>query len=219
MDASEKILRLCREKNIGTALMKTTPINTFNKIKSRVDQLKEEGKEINPLYKDGLDNYTAMVERAQAFLKNNNLEDPLEIKKAAILFVLDNPDVNTVCATIRNFDELDQWLSLSGRRLSESQRALLDAYENECGRLYCRHACGLCEPSCPSRVPVNTIMRYHHYFTAQGREREAMEKYSRIPGPGASICSQCAGHCMNACPYGVPIQGMLMLAHNQLALP
>lgn len=31
MDASEKILRLCREKNIGTALMKTTPINKIGR--------------------------------------------------------------------------------------------------------------------------------------------------------------------------------------------
>jgi predicted aldo/keto reductase-like oxidoreductase len=218
MDASEKILRLCREKKIGAALMKTTPINTFNKIKSSVERLKEQGKEINPLYTDGLDNYTKMVERAQAFLKENNLEDPVDIKKAAILFVLDNRDVNTVCATARNFDELEMWLSQSGRNLSASQRALLNAYEKNCGRLYCRHACGLCEPNCPSQVPVNTIMRFHHYFTAQGREREAMEKYSRLPGPDASGCAQCQGHCLKACPYGVPVQGMLMLAHNQLTL-
>ena len=218
MDASEKILRLCREKNIGAALMKTTPINTFNKIKASVDRLKKEGKDINPLYSDGLDNYTKMVERAQAFLKNNNLEDPAEIKKAAILFVLKNPDVNTVCATARNFEELELWLSQSGRNLSSSQRALLNAYEKHCGQLYCRHACGLCEPNCPHQVPVNTIMRYHHYFTAQGREREAMEKYNRIPGQDASICTKCGGHCVSACPYGVPIQGMLMLAHSQLTL-
>ena len=216
MDASEKILRLCRDKNIGAALMKTTPINTFNKIKSRVDQLKEEGKDIHPLYKDGLDNYTEMLERAQDFLKKNKLEDPAEIKKAAVLFVLNNPDVHTVCATARNFEELDLWLSLSGRKLQASQRALLDAYERNCGRLYCRHACGLCEPSCPHQVPVNTIMRYFHYFTAQGREREAMERYSRLTG-AAESCRLCEGHCIRACPNGLPIQAMMMLAHDRLA--
>ncbi|MDH5385777.1 MAG: hypothetical protein OEY18_13830, partial [Candidatus Aminicenantes bacterium] len=71
---------------------------------------------------------------------------------------------------------------------------------------------------CPQGVPVNTIMRYNHYFVAQGREKEAMEKYNKIPGTKADMCSTCSGYCEGACPHNVPIQGMLLLAHEQLSL-
>ena len=61
-------------------------------------------------------------------------------------------------------------------------------------------------------------MRYNHYFLAQGREKEAMLKYSEIPGVRADACVHCPGHCKRACPYGVPVQQMLLLAHHQLTL-
>ena len=61
-------------------------------------------------------------------------------------------------------------------------------------------------------------MRYQHYFTAQGREKEAMEKYAAIPGPNASLCGECPGHCEKTCPFGVSIQGMLLTAHAGLTL-
>jgi predicted aldo/keto reductase-like oxidoreductase len=61
-------------------------------------------------------------------------------------------------------------------------------------------------------------MRYNHYFMAQGREREAMLKYAAIPGTKAEACGECPGYCEAACPYNVPIQGMLILAHDQLSL-
>jgi predicted aldo/keto reductase-like oxidoreductase len=113
---------------------------------------------------------------------------------------------------------MEQVLSLSGSKLSAWDKEKLAAYKEGCGELYCRHACGVCEPHCPHGVPVNTIMRYNHYFMAQGREKEAMVKYARIPGARADVCSQCSGYCEAACPYNVPIQGMLLLAHNQLSL-
>jgi predicted aldo/keto reductase-like oxidoreductase len=65
---------------------------------------------------------------------------------------------------------------------------------------------------------VNTIMRYNHYFEAQGKEKYAMSRYLAIPGAKADICRDCAGYCEKACPYGVPIQGMLAMAHHQLSL-
>jgi predicted aldo/keto reductase-like oxidoreductase len=61
-------------------------------------------------------------------------------------------------------------------------------------------------------------MRYNQYYSGQGREREAMESYAAIPGLRADICSGCPGHCEAACPYHVPIQGMLIVAHSQLAM-
>jgi ferredoxin len=68
-------------------------------------------------------------------------------------------------------------------------------------------------------VPVNTILRYQHYFAAQRREKEAMGYYAGIPGVRADACRDCGAPCEAACPYGVPVQGMLLVAHDTLSMP
>jgi hypothetical protein len=218
MDRGDRVLDVCKEKNIGTALMKTTPVTNYYRLKSGVERLEKEGKDIHPLYQEGMKRFKDRADRAEQFIQKYGLKDPQEIRAAAIKFALSNPHVNTVCCTLRTYDELDRVVSLSGQKLENRDKALLSAYKKGCGDLYCRHACGLCEPQCPSGVPVNTIMRYHQYFIAQGREREAMLKYAHIPGAKADVCSQCTGYCEDACPYHVPIQGLLILAHNFLTM-
>jgi predicted aldo/keto reductase-like oxidoreductase len=218
MDASERVLEVCKEKKIGTALMKTKPVATYYNIKARIEQMEEEGKEVHPLMQEGLNRYKTMAERAEGFITKHRLENPEEIKEASIRFVLENPNVNTVCCSMKTFDELDRFVRLSGTRLSDWDRAKLAQFKEGCGQLYCRHACGLCEPQCPHQVPVNAIMRYNHYFEAQGKEKYAMSRYQAIPGAKADVCGDCSGHCEKACPYGVPIQGMLAMAHYQLSL-
>lgn len=219
MDQGERVLDVCREKKIGTALMKATPIAIYYNLKSRVEQLEKEGKEVHPLYAEGLKRYKDKVDKAEDFIKAHNLQNQEEIMEAAVRFCLENPNVNTVTCLAKTYDEMEGFIRLSGTRLSDWEREKLDAYREGCGELYCRHACGVCEPACPHGVPVNTILRYHHYFAAQGREREAMGLYAGIPGNRAEVCSGCAGYCESACPYRVPVQGMLLLAHSQLCLP
>jgi predicted aldo/keto reductase-like oxidoreductase len=219
MDQAEEVLKAARNKNIGTALMKTTPIALYHSIKSSVERMEKEGKEIDPLYFEGVKRYEDKLERAQGFLKKYNLQNPKEIRAAAVKFVLSNPDVSTVPCLARTFEDLEGFLQLSGTKLTKPDQAKLDTYRKACGELYCRHACGECEPKCPHGVPVNTIMRYHHYFIAQGREKEAMLKYAKIPRVKADLCSSCSGHCETACPHNVAIQGKLLLAHNQLTMP
>jgi predicted aldo/keto reductase-like oxidoreductase len=218
MDQSEKVLEVCKEKKIGTTLMKTTPVFNYYKVKSSVEKTEKEGKEVHPLYKEGLIRFKRNLDKAEQFIKKHNLQNPDEIRAAAIKFALSNPNVNAVCCSIRTYDELNRILSLSGTKLDDADKAILATYKKGCGELYCRHACGVCEPNCPKGVPVNTIMRYNHYFVAQGREKEAMEKYNKIPGTKADVCSTCSGYCERACPHNIPIQGMLLLAHEQLSL-
>jgi predicted aldo/keto reductase-like oxidoreductase len=67
-------------------------------------------------------------------------------------------------------------------------------------------------------VPVNAIMRFRHYFSAQGREKHALAEYAGLGSGRADHCADCAGPCQKACPYGVPIQAMLALAHTTLTL-
>jgi predicted aldo/keto reductase-like oxidoreductase len=218
MDGGQRVLDACREKKIGTALMKTKPVITFNSIKARIETLEKQGKEVDPLYREGLARYQKLADRMEAFIQKHGLASPDDIREACVRFVLDNPDVNTVCCSARTFDEAERFLRLSGTKFSDWDRAKLESYRESCGRLTCRHACGLCEPSCPQGVPVNTIMRYNHYFEAQGREKEAMSLYAAVPGARADRCASCPGYCESACPHGVPIQGMLLVAHHNLTL-
>jgi predicted aldo/keto reductase-like oxidoreductase len=140
------------------------------------------------------------------------------IRDAAIKFVLNNPDVNAACPTIQNYSDLEAYVSLSGSKFDLKARNTLAAYKTTYGEFYCRHACGMCEPQCPFKVPVNTIMRYNHYFMGQGKEKAAMLEYAALPANKADVCSNCEGRCEQACPYGVPVQGLLMLAHRTLTL-
>ena len=218
MDRGERVIQAAKEKKVGITLMKTKPVGTYFLLKSRIEQLEKDGQEVDPLYREGLARYKDKVDRAEEFVKKYNLQNPEEIKEAALRFALSNPDIHTVCCSAKTYAEAEQFLRQSGSKLSEKDAATLARYREACGALYCRHARGLCEPECPRGVPVNTIMRYHHYFAAQGREKEAMLKYARIPGARAELCGSCPGLCEKACPYGVPIQGMLLLAHDQLML-
>lgn len=218
MDMGERVLEVCRQKNIGTALMKTNPVGIYYGLKERVEALQKEGKEVHKLYLEGLERYKQKATKAERFIKKYNLKNPDEIRDAAIRFVLDNSNVNTVCCSPKNFNQMERFINLSGTSLTQMEKNKLAAYRQGCGQLYCRHACGLCQPSCPHQVPVNTIMRYNHYFEAQGREKYALAKYASLPGPKADLCSNCQGFCETACPYGVPIQGMLIIAHQRLVV-
>jgi len=218
MDRSEKVLGACRERKIGVALMKATPTAIYYSMKERIDEMRSRGKEVGGFYIEGLKRYEDKINRAQAFIKEHDLKNPEEMKAAAVQFVLGNPDVNTVCCLPKTYEELSSFLRLSGTRLSKQGGQMIQAYADGCGELYCRHACGVCEPACPYGVPVNTIMRYFHYYAGQGREREAMMRYGAIPGVRADACADCPGHCEKACPYRVPVQGMLLAAHASLCL-
>ena len=214
----EKILDACREKNMGTTLMKTDPVKSYREFENMFARAKERGREITGPYLEMMEAYRTMIDGAEPFKTRYSLKTDEEIRDAAVKFCLNNPHVHAVCPSLNTFADLDTYLSLSGQRLTEPETGLLAAYEQEYGRFYCRHACGLCEADCPSGVPINTIMRYDHYFRAQRREKQAMSKYAALDRSNASHCFDCSGDCQRACPYSVPVQGLLCLAHQTLTL-
>jgi len=187
-------------------------------MQERIETMKKEGKKVPDFYNNYIVRLKTQVDKAEAFVKKYNLQNPKEISAAAYRFVLSNPNVSTVNIAFRNFDSIDEILQLSGSRLTQKDKKTLAVYEKGCSQLYCRHACGICEDNCQRGVPVNTIMRYSHYFDAQGREKEAMTKYAALTSKRADQCEDCSGGCEAKCPYGVPIQGLLVQAHNLLTL-
>jgi predicted aldo/keto reductase-like oxidoreductase len=151
-------------------------------------------------------------------VKQFKLDNPGDISEAAVRFVLNNPHINVLNLAFKTFDDVEKYLKLSGSRLSMLDKKKLAGYQESMGQLYCRHACGICESQCPHNVPVNTIMRYNHYFEVNGSEKYAMEKYLNLESAKADRCATCTGHCESACPYNVPAQSLLAMAHSQLTL-
>lgn len=219
-EMAENVLKVAKEKNIGVTLMKTNPVGNYLSRKAQLETMIKQEKD--PERKKRIQAYLKRGEETAAkgdwFVKKYNLNDPAEIRIASTRFGLSNPAVTNVLARTRSFEDVEQFLKASGTTLSDMEAKKLAAFAEGPGKLYCRHACGLCESSCPHAVPVNTIMRYNHYFEAQGLEKYAMEKYAALPAAKADLCETCNGACQDKCPYGVPIHGLLTLAHENLSL-
>jgi predicted aldo/keto reductase-like oxidoreductase len=218
-EMGQRILKACREKKIGTTLMKTDPFGgAYVFWMGVVEEYEKEGKKVPEYLLEVRRKFKEKHANAAPFIKKYNLNNKAEIRDAAIRFVLSNQDVNSVVITFMNFEDIEDYLRLSGSRFTVLDKKKLTAYSMVNGNLYCRHACGICESQCPHGVPVNTIMRYNHYFVAQGQQKYAMEKYAKMEGPKAVSCETCRGFCSTHCPYGVPIQSLLNLAHLNLTL-
>jgi len=215
-DMGEKILKAYKKKNIGATIMKTNPVLNYLEMKENADKLKEAGRKVPERLKNLISRLKARADQAETFKNKYNLTNNNAIRDAAIKFVLSNPYVSSACPTIGNYSDLEAYVALSGTKFGLEERKKLVAYKATFGEFYCRHACGECEPSCPNGVPVNTIMRYNHYFKAQGRKKTAMFKYANLKQNKADRCFDCTGYCEEACPYGVPVQGLLVLAHMTL---
>jgi len=225
-EAGDRILKACAAKDVGVTLMKCDPgliVATEKEVLDSAEaRYKKDGKEVpEAVVKAKLRAAERAAERAavtEAFMKKHGLAGEQKTRNAAIRFCLNHPGVHAVCPSINSFESLDAFVSLSGQKLDIAAAAVLDDCREAYGSSYCRHACGLCEGSCPRGVPVNTIMRYEYYFAAKGREKEAMGLYAAVSDRGldAGECAGCAGPCEAACPYGVPIQAKLLMAHENL---
>jgi len=217
-DQGERIIEMCGNHDMGVTLMKTNPVAFTTWLDEHIAQLEESGREVSEGVARVVEVRQAMAEALEAFKAQHNVRSDAEIRDAATKFVLSNPGVHSVCPSINTFDQLDTFVALSGHKLADTDESMLESYEASLGRYYCRHACGTCEPSCPVHVPVNTILRYNHYFVAQGREKHAMQEYARLTRANAEACASCSGECEGACPHNVPVRTMLTRAHANLTL-
>ncbi len=222
-EQGERIIQACASKNVGVTLMKTDPVSLAagrtEALEAQMEAAKRpDGRPVSESRQQTTREYQAWADAAEAFKRQHGLRSATQVRDAAIKFVLAHSGVHTVCPTINTFEALEGFVALSGQKLSTAERPILASYEDLLGPYYCRHACGICEPSCPQQVPVNTILRYGHYYAAQGREKQAMQKYADLAGPTADICAGCPGHCEAACPHGVRAKSLLAQAHDNLTM-
>jgi uncharacterized protein len=217
-DMGGQVLKVFKEKDIAATIMKANPVGTYDWILGEVEKVKASGEKMPDYLPALLERVKKVADQADTFRTTYNLANDSEMLAAAYRFVLSHPDVHTVCCMVQNFADLDTFTLLSGTKLAAPEEKKLTAYAGTCGQFYCRHACGECEARCPRGVPVNSIMRFRHYFSAQRREKYALAEYAALKTSRADLCSECPGYCQKACPYGVPIQAMLALAHRTLTL-
>lgn len=218
-EMGKNILKECAGKNIGTLLMKTDPFGgTYLTVLESLKNYSNENKSIPESYRKIYNTIIDKQKKAEQFLHKNQLFDNNARREAAISFVLNDPSVHSALISFSTFEDITDYVALSGSRLSAKNISLINSLKENCDHLYCRHACGLCESKCPHNVPVNTIMRYNHYFVAQRREKYAIQKYYELPGTKSEKCLDCEGFCEAACPFGVSIHALLAAAHNNLSL-
>ncbi|MGD2122479.1 MAG: aldo/keto reductase [Gemmatimonadota bacterium] len=216
-DQGQRIIDACQARNMGVTLMKTNPVAVVSQVVESSEASRARGR-LSESRERLVRDYEEWAQAAEEFKERHGLRSAGEVRDAAIKFCLANTGVHTVCPTMNTFDELEAFVALSGQALSSADTPMLASYHQLLGPYYCRHACGICEPSCPHQVPINTISRYGHYFNAQSRQKQAIQKYAKLPGPRAELCADCDGHCENACPYGVRARTLLSRAHDILTL-
>ncbi len=212
-DMGDRILKACKEQDIGTMIMKSNPILAYENYSS----LMERGREINQAEQKYYEGLHEAMEKADSFFRKYNMNDIEQLKDGAIQFILSNPDVHTICCRFRNFSDVDKYIRLSGTTLDSRISMLMDDFTSKLGFLNCRIGCNQCESKCPHQVPVNTIMRYNYYFHSKGMEKAAMQYYQDIDGDAAGLCQDCEGYCEKACPHGVQTRFLLSQIHNDLS--
>lgn len=230
-EEGEKVLAACKEKNIGTTAMKTTPgkikeIPTFDP----EDPSEEYEERIKMMMSFGLPREEAIQmvagmvesdkvarEQTKPFLAKYGLKTEDQLWEASIKWVRQNPDMHSVCVSMTDFDKVDKTIALSGKNLTSDQQAFLRDYEKTLSWSYCRHGCSQCSGECEYALPVSTIMRYTYYYE-QGYEKLAMEKYASLKENNAMRCAGCTESCEGSCPYGVMIRSNLLNAHTLLTL-
>jgi predicted aldo/keto reductase-like oxidoreductase len=230
-EAGEDILKACKKNNVGTTAMKTAPgalkaepvdpDNLTDDQEKTIKHLQERGRTKEEALQRLMRRAQEMeesVEKTKPFAKKYNLSSEEQLKLTSIQWVLQNPDMQSVCVSFTDFTQIDQTISLSGSKMSQNDQKFLHDYGTLLHNSYCRHGCKECLSGCRYHLPVNSIFRYAYYFQNQGREKEAMVKYSRLQKKNASLCRECTAPCLNACPYGLDIQAGLMKAHSMLTL-
>jgi predicted aldo/keto reductase-like oxidoreductase len=139
--------------------------------------------------------------------------------QAAFKWVLSNQNMSGLVVTMKNLEQIDEYLEASGKPLTGDDVALLERYDELTRDVYCRPGCGECLDSCPYDVPIDDILRYQMYARSYGQEKVAMTDYARVPEErNASHCASCPAPCEAACPYDIPIRTRLSQAHRELTL-
>lgn len=142
------------------------------------------------------------------------------IRQAVLKYVLTEDLFDTVCITMRNRNNIDEYLAVSGtKKMTGRDMGILKKLEENYSREYCRPGCQDCLGSCPKNVPIADILRYKMYFETYGEEKKAINYYSKISkNRNADKCKNCSAPCEGSCKFDIPLREKLLDAHQKLTL-
>lgn len=212
-----RVLEAAKKKNIGTLGMKSSPIYIFEYFDNVKNETEGKGDTLTERYAIGWEKFRNQAKESEQFFRKYGYDSTEDLKDAAIQYILGNPDLHSICFPFFDLTDIEKYVRLSGTALDYRKQVMLEDFMEMYGPLQCRIGCNLCESACPNRIPVGTIMRYSYYFHGRGRQKFAMQQYHELPGTKPDVCRRCEGYCMDACPHGVQIQGLLALAHRSLS--
>lgn len=230
-DAGEKIIAACKKHNVGVSIMKSSPgtlqVDPFDP--ENLTQQQEES--LNRLMNRGFSKEQAIqrmqeqlksqqenFEKTKPFVEKYGVKTQDKLRQTSVQWVLQNPDIHSVCISFSDFELVDKMVPLSGTKLSKADQQFLREYHLVFDRFYCRHGCNICVEKCQHHLPVSSIMRYAYYYVCQSRQKDAMQKYAGLEDLKANYCMTCDAPCLTACPYGVHVQANLSQAHSLLTL-
>jgi len=230
-DEAKEILKLLKSKSMGTTAMKTSPgvfhVNPFDP-----DNLTEQQQKwINSMIKRGrtreqaierIRNYVkdqmAAAEKTKPFVEKYGIKSNKELRKVSLQWALSNPNMDTVCMSMSDFETIDTFVALSGTSLSNRAQQFINDFRYTFSDKSCRHGCSDCLGSCKYDLPINTIMRYSYYFTVLEQEKYAMSRYLSLGDKNGELCLDCSEPCNGACVYGINIKNGILNAHSHLTL-
>jgi predicted aldo/keto reductase-like oxidoreductase len=145
-------------------------------------------------------------------------KDGYTYSQAAFRWILNHPHVDNLIVTMRNSDQIDEYLGASGSgQVTQYDMELLQQYAGMNNASYCRRVCNDCEGSCPYNVPIADVLRTRMYATDYEDFAFAREEYARLDH-NASPCLSCDGApCRDACSYEVPIADLCGPTHSMLS--
>ncbi|MFQ5351541.1 MAG: aldo/keto reductase [Candidatus Binatia bacterium] len=159
-------------------------------------------------------------------LKDFTPDERESFTQAAFKWVNNDPRVSGLVVTMRNAEQVDEYLFASGGKLDPADLLVLEKYDRLVAQQYCRPGCGDCLESCPAELPIDDVLRYSMYFENYGDERRARASYRKLRavrtkarGPsevsplGGDTCVACSAPCEDACSFSLPIRSKMIKAH------
>ena len=133
-EEGERVLKVCKQKNVGTTIMKSAtgllemPVldleNPSEMIQGWFDYLENQGvtgeeaaERITRYFEREEPRFDDSYERSKPFIEKYRITTQDELDRKSFQWVLANSDAHTICPSMPTFDALDRILPLSGTRL------------------------------------------------------------------------------------------------------
>ena len=143
-------------------------------------------------------------------------ERKLSFAQAALRWVLDDPNVDTIIPGMTSFDHLAENLQVMGLRMGFDDRRTLRRYGDRMRGSYCHgvSGCTECVEQCPKGVDVRDINRCLGYAVGYGNPELARENYRDLPvSSRLDVCGNC-DECVVRCAHGLDLTENIRNARN-----